>query len=45
MQKKPCMEKEIIWYQGNREINVLEGDQNQQLKENKWWLTCEISNW
>ena len=30
------MEKEIIGYQGNREINVLEGDQNQQLKENKW---------
>ena len=30
------MEKEIVCYQGNREINVLEGDQNQQLKENKW---------
>ena len=27
------MEKEIIWYQGNREINVLEGDQNQQQRE------------
>ena len=30
------MEKEIIWSQGDREMNVLEGDQNQQLKENKW---------